>query len=268
MLHLGAKLKRQDWVAVAIELVVLVLGVFLGVQATNWNSAREENQRSAMYTARLKEDLRVEAWNLEAQIGYNEQVLANAERAADALSGKVPLADEALLVAAYRASQYLDNQHRRATFDELISTGEIGLIRDPSLRTLAVDVYTQPQVEQIAHGGRQSEFRRMFRMAVPFRVQQVIAASCGDRELLLGDYARIRGMLDYPCTTTLDPASIAASAAILRGDPRILAMLQLRIAELSTDIDGLTGYLSVFIRKPLQRLVAEGQSRPASPLNR
>ncbi len=51
---------------------------------------------------RFKADLRAEAWNVEMQIGYHEQVQANGRRAADALSNRKPLSDEALLLAAFR----------------------------------------------------------------------------------------------------------------------------------------------------------------------
>ncbi|MEZ5918199.1 MAG: hypothetical protein R3C40_11665 [Parvularculaceae bacterium] len=35
-------LKRQDWITVSIETLIVVLGVFLGLQANNWNEARVE----------------------------------------------------------------------------------------------------------------------------------------------------------------------------------------------------------------------------------
>ena len=38
--HVIAHLRRQDWTAVAIELVVVIVGVFIGVQASNWNAER------------------------------------------------------------------------------------------------------------------------------------------------------------------------------------------------------------------------------------
>ena len=179
-----AGFRRHDWSAVAVELVVVVVGVFLGVQAANWNEDREQDKKSAVFTQRLKDDLRVEAWNYEIQIGYNRQVLANAERAADALTGKAPLPDEALLVAAYRATQFNGNSRRRATYDELTSTGEIGLIRDKDLRTLAMDVYTQPQIEQIDRHGQESEYRKAFRMALPWQLQRTLLERCGDHVVL------------------------------------------------------------------------------------
>ena len=38
--RLAQSLKEQNWTTIAIEFVLLVLGVFLGIQAANWNDAR------------------------------------------------------------------------------------------------------------------------------------------------------------------------------------------------------------------------------------
>lgn len=249
--------KAQHWTAITIDFVIVVLGVFIGIQVSNWNQQRQTDQKAVVFTRHLKDDLRAEAWNLEVQIGYNQQVLVNAQRAADALDGRRPLSDEALLIAAYRATQYNSNQHRRATYDELTSTGEIGLIHSPGLRTLAMDVYNLQQLEEIEQHGRDSEFRREFRAAFPYQVQLTLADHCGDRGLLLGDYAGIATVLDYPCRSGLDAATIATSATILRRDPRFLAALQLRIADLGTDLSALTDYTASYIREPLQRLLKE-----------
>jgi len=251
-----ANLRRQDWMAIAVEFVLLVCGVFLGIQVANWNEDREQDKKSAVFTERLKEDLRIEAWNYEVQVGYNQQVLANAQRTVDALAGRVPLSDEALLVAAYRATQFNGNARRRATYDELASTGEIGLIRDKALRTLAMDVYTQPQIDQIDRHGQESDYRKAFRMALPYEVQQALQDKCGDHVLAIDDYAGIAQELDYPCTTGLAPDVIASSAATLRNDPRFVPLLELRITDIATDLANLTTYFK-YMSDPLKRLAKE-----------
>ena len=38
--------RRQDWFTVAIETLIVVLGVFLGLQVNNWNEARAAEARS------------------------------------------------------------------------------------------------------------------------------------------------------------------------------------------------------------------------------
>ena len=69
--RLAEKLKQQHWTAIGIDLLILVLGVFLGMQVSNWNEDRENNHKAAVFTARLKADLRVEDWSYQFLIAYN-----------------------------------------------------------------------------------------------------------------------------------------------------------------------------------------------------
>jgi hypothetical protein len=239
MRRLAQSLRDQNWTAIAIEFVLLVLGVFLGLQVANWNEDRLDAKRGAELTERLKEDLDVEAWNYQNMIGYHGQVRANALRAADALAGRTELSDEALLVAAYRATQYSDNTRARSTYDELTSTGDFGLIADPALRNLSNHLYNTPVFQWFTDEGRNSRFRRWFRMHIPHPVQAAVAEACGDKVVNTHDYAGIPGVLDYACQVPLPAADIAAAAAILRSDPDALAALRLRIADLGTSLANL-----------------------------
>jgi hypothetical protein len=252
-------LRRQDWTAVAVELIVVIAGVFIGVQASNWNEQRETNQKAAVFTARLKADLRKEAWMYELETGYLSEVLVNAKRAADGLTGKAPLSDEALLIAAYRATQDYPYTRYSATYDQLTSTGQMGLIRDSALRDLAMRVYTEPFLNQIGSPQQQSEdqYRKAFRMVLPYEVQESLNEKCGDRVVPIGDYRGIAHMLDHPCATELPPTAITASVARLRSDPQLLALLQLRIANVETNRILLTTLWARGYREPLRRLARE-----------
>ena len=44
--RLAQSLKEQNWTAITIEFVLLVLGVFLGIQAANWNTAALMTKRN------------------------------------------------------------------------------------------------------------------------------------------------------------------------------------------------------------------------------
>lgn len=51
-------LKQHQWFAVAIELLIVILGVLIGMQASNWNEARVERQRTAMVLDAFRTDMR------------------------------------------------------------------------------------------------------------------------------------------------------------------------------------------------------------------
>ena len=233
-------LKQQNWAAIAIEFVLLVLGVFLGIQVANWNAERDTRQKSAIFTERLKADLRGEDWTYQFLIAYNREVLANANRAVEALEGRAALSDEALLVSAYRATQYRNRNQRGSTFDELVSTGNIDLIRDHILRDTAIRLYNLSVFDNLVQEGMKSRYREAFRMSVPNDVQRALGKHCGDRVSRPGDYASIKGNLDYPCRAGLSAQAIAESADALRANPDIVRSLRLRIADIETRMFDLT----------------------------
>lgn len=251
-------LKLQHWTAIGIELLIVILGVFIATQVSNWNQERATNEQAAVFTAHLKEDLREEDWGYQMMIQYNRAVLANAQRTVDALDGTAPAADEALLVSAYRATQYKQKLRRRATYDELISTGTIGLIRDRALRDTAMRVYNMPTVDNMVREGMQSRYREAFRMSIPNTVQRALAGNCGDRFLKVGDYTGMAASLDYPCRTDLDEAAIRSAAGELRLNASLVPLLRLRIADLETRL----GDLTVNNREIMEGLRAIAQEKP------
>ena len=228
--------RKQDWFTVAIELSILVLGVFLGLQVNNWNEARLEARQSEVFTERLIADLRIEAWNYDTTLGYLGEVQSNADRALAVLEGSLAATDEALLIYAYRATQYSDVVRRRATYDELTSTGTIGLIRDSFLRDTAANVYTVAFIDRISNEGINAPYRIAFRKLLPVGVQETLARDCGDRFVPIGDFSAIRDQLDYECQTTLTPEQIESAANQLRTDPETIPLLRLQAVNLRTHI--------------------------------
>ena len=233
--------RKLEWRAIGIELVIVIVGVFIGMQVSNWNVEREARQTGAMFAERLKADLREEAWYYQLQIEYSRDVLANAERAVDALSGRLNDSNEALLISAYRATQYKQKARRRATYDELVSTGTLGLISSQTLRNTALQVYNFPTLDNVAREGMQSRYREAFRMTLPNDVQRALGRNCGDRFVRAGDYEGLGDLIDYPCQTGLSTDVIEDAVKRLRANDALIPLLRLRIADLETRLVDLTG---------------------------
>lgn len=234
--------RKQEWTAIWIDLVIVVVGVFIGIQVSNWNDERATVRRAAVFSERLRSDLREEAWGYEMQVGYYTDVAAHGRRALDALAGRAPLPDEQLLIAAYRATQFNGTIRRRATYDELTSRGEIGLIGDGALRDLAQRVYSTQIFQRNIDEGQTSQYRQWFRLNLPHDVQQALTAACGDHVVPAGDYAGIDHVIDYPCSTGLSAESIAGAVAILRNDPDAISLLRLRYADVESSLFNMTNY--------------------------
>ena len=53
-----AHFKRQEWTAIAIDFLIVVLGVFVGLQVSNWNEAQSSRRQEGVLIAQLADDLR------------------------------------------------------------------------------------------------------------------------------------------------------------------------------------------------------------------
>lgn len=238
--RLSQSLKEQNWTAIWIEFILLVMGVFLGMQVSNWNSERESKRKTEVFTEHLKADLRNEAFYYQYLIEYNRDVLASAEKTVNALTGKAPLSDEQLLINAYRATQYKSPQRFRATYDELISTGNIGLIKDQKLRLTAMRIYNVQSMDSFAQEGVHSRYREAFRMSIDNDMQRALAKQCGDRYVARGDYKGILNVIDYPCTLDLPEDEINRAVYSLRSNPQSIPYLRVRIADIGTRLFDMT----------------------------
>jgi hypothetical protein len=234
--------KNQHWTAVWIDLVIVILGVFIGTQVSNWNTDWETSKKAAIFSDRLQGDLRLEAWGYAALIEYYKDVSLNADRTLAATEGELQLSDEQFVINAYRATQYKYNDRYRATYDEMVSTGTIGLIGDQKLRETAIIVFTSPLFDEISIDGQKSEYRELFRRAVSKDVQRELQKKCGDRYVELLDYKGIVKSLDYSCQLDVPKEKISAAVKALRANQNFVPSLQLRFADVETALGNLRDY--------------------------
>lgn len=127
--------KEQNWFAVGIDLIIVVVGVFIGIQVANWNDARGERVAESDYLEALGSDARFSIEQLESVITRMEQA-QDARRALYEL-GVTPGAEIApgeissLLQGALFNLQRLNV--RQVAFDALAGSGQLSIIGDPLL---------------------------------------------------------------------------------------------------------------------------------------
>lgn len=130
-------IRQQHWTAVAIELMVVVVGVFIGLQVDNWNQTRHERALERQYQTRLLDDLRStlasrpeeQAWAMERL--ETQALVINALRAGVLPEQDREKFDKGLLLIGHVSGPDV----LWSTVEELQSTGSMTVIRDISLRT-------------------------------------------------------------------------------------------------------------------------------------
>lgn len=129
-------LQDQNWLAVALEFLIVVTGVFLGVQADRWNEMRREGVRAESHLQRIHADLATDLQDMEARVAFRGEVIAHGE-AALAYAESDSLKDGSTwetILAFSQASQLWPFTPSDVTYQELRSAGELGLVRSDALR--------------------------------------------------------------------------------------------------------------------------------------
>ena len=138
--------KDQNWFAVALDFFIVVAGILIAFQITNWNEAREDRGAEQRYLAELARDL--EADITEAQDGQvrslgilalSELILEtiNPDYARPAFWSPIDVdavPDERFLSYPYAAlagRSFLISSD--STYEELIQTGNIAVLSDRAL---------------------------------------------------------------------------------------------------------------------------------------
>ena len=134
--------QEQNWFAVGTDFLIVVVGVFIGIQVANWNGERVARSDEAGYLARLAADLRQDIstfdFFLEIYLIKQETILALREGPLDAvIAGDQKDAALRLEYSLYKAIP----AKRRATFDELVGSGNLRLVRNEGFRAELSDYH-------------------------------------------------------------------------------------------------------------------------------
>ena len=178
---LVSRVRQHDWLAVGIELLVVVAGVFIALQVTNWNDERKEAARGREYLERLHDDLALDIANLDATAAFWNHVrdygvgaIAYAERGT-----LVQGSAWKTLLAYYQASQVWPYRKHDVTFQEIKSSGDLLLIRDAALRAHIATHYSASAGSQVVEVlGLIPRYREHVRGMTPWGIQQYIWARC------------------------------------------------------------------------------------------
>lgn len=145
--RLSQSIRKQDWFTVLIETLIVVLGVFLGLQLGNWNEARLTDTQRELIETRLLNDFVlmhedvIAAAKGHAAIIESLHVLRGAIERGQAFSEE----DAAIKQALMRGFSYQSPIHRSGTFLELLSSGQLELISDEELRVALLRYDTRAQ---------------------------------------------------------------------------------------------------------------------------
>ena len=138
-------LRRHDWTAVLIELLVVVIGLLLGLELNDWSNNLKDRGLAEAYYDQLILDLEADVATGESGIQTADHNVAMGDLIYRAATrGNLDGVGDGDLVLALIVAGFTERPLvTRHTYDELISTGRLRLIKDAEIKRALALYYSR-----------------------------------------------------------------------------------------------------------------------------
>ena len=237
-----AHFRKQEWTAIAIDFVIVVIGVFIGIQLGNWNAGLQRKAQADTIRERFIENVKGDISLVTIRERYFAEAMNYGEEALAFLEG-APMADDearwAFVRAAYQAAQIWPFRPSAQIYEELKGAGDLDLIGDASVRDALANYYDEAAGEIGVTFGAIDPYRAMIRRKTPWAIQQHIWDNCHPNEEV--DSGRPVPPPDFrympDCKRPDDIALVRAAAEEFASDGELADYLRGRMAELQVTMN-------------------------------
>lgn len=129
--------RRQDWFAVFIDFLIVVVGIYIGLQASDWAQGAQDRATERRYLERLFADAQENVKAIQDMVAMHER------RAGVFVALESSLKDGTAAPTAAELSEVMCRWFvqpvaslQRSTYAELVASGKLALLRDERLRLL------------------------------------------------------------------------------------------------------------------------------------
>ena len=212
-IRLAARLREYDWIAAAIELVIVVVGILIALQVSNWNQNRLDHARADGYYRRLHAELMADQQGIDNALLFWRKVSSCGQPAiAFGETGqRVDGSNWKTVLAWYQASQIMPFELQDTTYTEMREGDGMSLIDDEALRKQLADYYRLSGTgitANILH--HDPAYRMQIRGLTPWHVQQYIWNKCFREGQ--GANAANQELIDCPSPISEDEAAAILDA--------------------------------------------------------
>ncbi len=133
---LADAIRKQTWFTVMLEVAIVVVGIFIGLQVDDWNEARKARTQEIVYLERIVDDLSISIQGTHEHIDFQKELAGRAVTVLDALKACEIRAEaqQDFANGLYHLGKISPAEFARTTIDELRSAGKFEILRNAELR--------------------------------------------------------------------------------------------------------------------------------------
>ena len=233
--RLTENLRAQNWTAISIEFLIVVIGVFIGTQVSNWNQDRIEQRETERLLVNLAPELQGQLNFINDVRKYYAVTRKFADQALAGWRGDKNISDNQLVIAAYQASQITGIGTNAENWTLTFGGEQLRNIEDPRVRR-NLEVVLTADYSPITLNSAASPYREHVRRVIPIAVQDAIRRACGDRVAINARMGYVHISLPETCPLKLPPDQAAKVAASLRARPELAEELNWHLATIAVTL--------------------------------
>ncbi len=208
--------RNQEWTAIFLDFLIVVLGVFIGIQLGNWNAAQDVKAHERLLLGELRSELTESIEQLDFLTNAYNQVSRSGARSVAFLDAGERCGDACwdVIVDFFHASQWHEPIFVRSAYDEMRRNGW------PRNRAIAVAVEEYQRHGELNRNGLRDvpTYRALVRGLIPLAVHSPYWATCYE---LKNGYERYI----EDCPEGVDSGISASGVAAIVAHPDIHAAL-------------------------------------------
>lgn len=188
--------RDQNWFAVGLDFLIVVVGVFIGIQVANWNQELREQGLQQTSMASLREDFHASLYELQQREASLIEIIEAMRTLLEMESDGATPPDVDHLNSLFKNIHAMPAFHWTSrTYDNLIGAGEMRLIENPEIANALAKFETQIRLTELVQATHEQELVETFQ---PWIIQNM--------DYLAVYYDRTDGA--YPLPPASEPARI------------------------------------------------------------
>lgn len=142
--RLAKAIRKQDWFTVVLEFVIVVFGIFVGLQANEWAQERQDRKHEQAALERLFLESQNALQLLHEELQGTLQINLLRRNAVQFVDSNAPVPENQLplKIGVNTLGRFPGVLPVSVTYDELKSSGQMQLIRSAALREQVAEFHT------------------------------------------------------------------------------------------------------------------------------
>ena len=142
--------RNQEWTAVFLDFIIVVMGIFVGLQVTNWSASRADRALEHEYLERLLTDVQLSIDRTSSTRGFMVDHRKKAKLILDSLlvCELAPENRDDFALGLSRLGRLVPSAYILGTLDEMQSSGKFTILRNTELKDSLNALRASAQNEQ------------------------------------------------------------------------------------------------------------------------